>query len=299
MHDNPLVAIVTPVYNNKEDTREFLESLKHVTYPNFKIIIIDDGSTDGTGEMLREEHPYVVVVKGDGEWWAGRCYNAGSEKGIELGAKYVLWVDNDTIVDPEFMSALVETAERNPKSLVTSKVYYYDPPNKIVEVGGEMNWLRGGYKARGADEIDRGQYDDEADVKCATTGMLINTSFFQSTGMVDWQHFRHLRGDVDFTYRAYKKGYRIIYQPRSKVWHKVSNTAKQTGIATQRLFLKNPVSTLVYALSNRSQGGALSVREVVRFYSRHFPLALPYIFIYYVVRHFIREIRGEYKGRYY
>ncbi len=299
MHDNPLVAIVTPVYNNKEDTKEFLESLKQVTYPNFKIIIVDDGSTDGTGKMLREEYPYVVVVEGDGEWWAGRCYNAGSEKGIEIGAKYVLWIDNDIIVDPEFISALVETAEKNPKSLVTSKVYSYEERERIIEVGGDMRWWKGGYVHRGQGEIDRGQYDEEADVRCATTGMLINTSFFQDTGMVDWRHFPHYRGDIDFTYRAYKNGYRIIYQPRSKVWHKLSSTGKKTGIATRRSFLRNPISTLFYALSKRSRGGSLSLREITRFYLRHFPWALPYIMTYYLVRHLFFEMRGEYRSRYY
>ena len=162
-----------------------------------------------------------------------------------------------------------------------------------------MKWWKGGYVHRGQGEIDSGQYEDEADVKCATTGMLINTSFFQDIGMVDWQHFPHYRGDIDFTYRAYKKGYRIIYQPRSKVWHKLSSTGKKTGIATQRSFLKSPISTLVYALSKRSRGGSLSLREIARFHLRHYPLALPYTLVYYVVRHFLREIRGEYTGRYY
>ena len=66
MKDYPLVALVIPVYNNKEDTQEFLESLKSVTYPNFKVIIVDDGSTDGTEEMLRHDYPEVIVLKGDG-----------------------------------------------------------------------------------------------------------------------------------------------------------------------------------------------------------------------------------------
>ncbi len=302
----PLVAIVSPVYNNKEDTKEFLESLKQVTYPNLEIVIIDDGSTDGLGEMLDTEYPYVAVVKGDGEWWSARSYHMGTQKAMEMGAKYALWIDNDTVVDPEFISAMVETAERNPKSLVTGKVYSYYEPDKIVEAGGNMCWWKGGYRARGCyhtreglGELDIGQYDEECDVPCGTTGVLLNTSFYADIGEIDWKHFPNLRWDIDFTYRAHKKGYRIIYQPKSKAWHKVSSTAKKTGIATQRLFLKNPISTTVYALSKKSRGGALSVREVSRFYLRHFPWALPYILTFYIIRHFIREISGDYEGRYY
>ena len=127
----PMVAIVVPVYNNKEDTTEFLESLKGVTYPNYKVIIIDDGSTDGTEEMIKEKYPYVILLKGDGNLWWSRATNRGIEKAIEIGADYVLLGDNDVIVDSEFISTLVDTAEKNPREIINSKDYYYDDPKRI------------------------------------------------------------------------------------------------------------------------------------------------------------------------
>ena len=89
IEDQPLVALVIPVHNSKDDTREFLESLKQLSYPNYKTIIIDDGSIDGTEEMIRQEYPEVVLLKGDGNLWSSNATNMGMEKAIEIGAKYI------------------------------------------------------------------------------------------------------------------------------------------------------------------------------------------------------------------
>lgn len=294
MKNQPLVAVITSVHNNKEDTRAFLESLNCVTYPSYKVIITDDGSTDGTEEMIKKEYPDVILLKGDGNLWWSRATNMGIEKAIEVGTNYVLLMDNDCVVDKDFISALAETAERNPRSIIASKCYYYYDKQRIWEAGGDMRWLTGGFRLIGRDEIDNGQYDTERDVKCATMGVLIDTAVFQDIGLIDHQNFPQYKADVDFTYRAYKRGYRIIYQPRSQIWHKGSATAKKGLLAkSRRSFITSPVSTLIYSLSSKSRGTSLSLREWARFYLRHYPLYFPYISVYFAVRRLLREIKAK------
>lgn len=291
---NPLVAVVVPVFNNKEDTREFLESFKKVTYPNHEIIIIDDGSSDGTEEMLESEYPEVRIVKGDGTLMSALAFNLGIEKAREIEAEYILQIDNDTTVEPEFLSILVDTALRNPRSIITSKVYYYYDPQRLIDAGVEFSWWKGGYSSAGYDEIDLGQYEQERDVEFGVMGILIKTSFFDDFGLVDHETFPHWRWEGDLYLRARKKGYRFIYQPKSRVWHKVSSTAKKTGLYSKRRFIKNPVGTLIYAFSSDGQGGPLGIRTLLRYYGRHYPL---WFIPYGLFCDFIKRIMNELKGK--
>lgn len=275
--DYPLVALVSAVHNGEADTREYLDSLKSVTYPNFKVIIVDDGSTDGTGEMLRHDYPEVIVLKGDGNLWWSRSANLGIEKAMEIDSKYVLLVDNDTTVDSGFISALVETAEKNPRSIITSKVYLYYQPDRLFEAGWKIDWPRGGFRARGSGEVDSGQYDEQCDVQATTIGMLIDTSFFKDIGMMDAEEFPQYWSDIDFTHRAHQKGYRIIYQPKSKIWHKWFSTIKRN----------TPAPTSFRATFNyltKDPNSAMNFDQVSTFWLRHYPFyMIPYVFFRYAI----------------
>jgi GT2 family glycosyltransferase len=286
-NDYPLVALVVPVYNNKEDTAKFLESLKGVTYPNYMVIVIDDGSTDGTDDMVKEKYPYVILLKGDSSlWWAGAT-NIGIKKAIEMGADYVLLGGmNDTIVDSEFITTLVDTAEKNPRSIVVPKCYCYDEPKKIWQAGSELNWLKGGFRVIGMNEIDEGQYDTQYDVNCATIGMLVNTVFFEDIGFLDSKSFPQYWGDTDFTYRAYKKGYRIIYEPKSIMWHNVSSTVKKHASSNITSF----ISAFIYLTTNIRSWQ--NFRTVIKFYSRHCPIYLmPYILMRYALSVILQSMK--------
>ena len=283
--DYPLVALVIAVYNNKEDTAEFLESLKGVTYPNYKVIIVDDGSTDGTEDMIKEKYPYVILLKGDGNlWWSG-ANNLGIKKAIQMGADYVLLTNNDTIVDSEFISALVDTAEKNPRSIPVSKVYFYDDPKRILYAGGEITRFSWRFRGIGRREVDTGEYESSYDVKWSTcTGILINTTFFKDIGMMDYKNFPQYRADVDFTFRAYKKGYRLIFEPRSIIWDKVSSTIKKNEPHTTSF-----LSTFIFLTTNIKS--SLNFRVNIKFYLKHCPKYLiPYVLMRYTLFVILKSI---------
>ena len=294
MKNYPLVVLVLPVHNNKEDTKEFLESLKQTSYPNYKVIIIDDGSTDGTEEMLRQEYPGVILLKGDGNlWWSGAT-NMGIEKAIDIKADYVLLGGmNDTVVDSKFISTLVDTAEKNPKSIVTSKVYHYGDPKRIQLAGGDINWLKYwrslGIKGIGSGDMDKGQHDAQRDVKFATMSILVRTTFLSDIGMIDSKTFPQYWGDTDFTYRAYKKGYRIIYEPKSMVWHKDCSTVKKHTNSKMSL-----PQRFIFNATNKRTG--YNIHDIINFYSRHAP---KYYLPYMLMRFFYLVIERTFRKKYY
>lgn len=261
----PLVTVIAPVHNNTEDTVEFLDSLREVNYSNFRVIIVDDGSTDGTREMIKESYPEVILLEGDGNLWWSRAINWGIEESFKIKADYVLLIDNDCTVDRALLSVLVETARRNPRSMIASKVLYYQRPDVIWEAGGDINWFKGEYIPIGAGEPDRGQHDRERRVKCSTlVGTLIDINIFREMGTMDGRNFPMFKGDIDFTYRAYKKGYPIIYSPRSKVWHKVDATVRKTLPVTPSF-----ISTLIYLTTHvRSP---MNLKVTFKYYLRHSP----------------------------
>jgi len=241
----PAVALLVPVHNKLEDTREFLESMKRVNYPSYKVIIIDDGSTDGTEDMIKREFPGVIMLKGDGNlWWSG-AINKGIKKAIEMDFKYVLIIDNDTVVDPEFISTLVDTAEKNSNSIITGKTYQYHDPERLEQAGYKKHWLQLLTYPAGYGEIDRGQYDRQQDLPCANMNVLINTDIFKDIGMMDAENLPLYGADQDFSLRARKKGYRIIYEPGSKIWHKRRATAGKAMPEKTSLW-----SRLVYLTTN-------------------------------------------------
>lgn len=286
MKDPPLVALVVPVHNNKEDTREFLESLKQLTYPYYKTIIIDDGSTDGTEEMIKEEYPEVILLKGDGNLWSSGATNMGIEKAIDIEAKYVLIVDNDTVVASEFISALVDTAEKNPNSIISPKVYYHHDTKRIQSAGWKWDWLKLNYTRSGNGQIDQGQYDAQCDIVCATMGTFVNIAVFKDIGMMDTKDLPMYGADQDFTLRARKREYRIIYEPRSMIWHKEMTTAGK-GIPNATSLW----SRLKYLTTDIRSHGRWHTHRVMIF--RHYPkyLILPAL-IMYVLKLVVRMVRN-------
>lgn len=275
MKAQPSVALVVPVYNGKEHTRELLESLRRVSYTNYKTVVIDDGSSDGTEEMIREEFPEVILLKGDGNLWSSGAINMGIEKAIETGSEYALIIDNDIVVHPEFISALVDTAEENPRSIIVPKVYQYYDPKRIESAGYYTRRLGLDTPPIGEGEIDQGQYNSQRDIPCAMTMMLVNTAFFEDLGKMDAENLPLYGADKDFTLRARKKGYRIIYEPRSMLWHKRHTTAKNELPETTSL-----LERLKYLTSSYKSSVCLHTYKVMTF--RHYPkyLILPRLMIY-------------------
>jgi GT2 family glycosyltransferase len=140
---------------------------------------------------------------------------------MENDADYVMLLNNDTLVDGEFLQTLVDVAEADSKiGIVGSLIYYYDKPDKIQYAGGKINWWLGINATYLCDDIDKGQYDKviDRDYVCYAS-CLIKKDVVEKIGYLDEYYFFAIE-EFDYCTRAKRAGYKTVLQPDSKVWHK-------------------------------------------------------------------------------
>ena len=223
---NPLVHIVILNWNGKEDTLACLESIHKVSYPNFSVILVDNASHDGTVESVRNAFPSVKVITNKENIRFAAGNNVGIEFALRNGARYVLLLNNDTTVDPCFLSELVNAAEYDNRiGIAGAKIYYHADPKRIWFAGGKVNYWKGWTSHIGIRELDHGQYEAQREVDYITgCCMLVSRELIEKIGMLDTSFFIYGE-DADWCIRASRAGYRLVYVPSSKIWHKISSSS--------------------------------------------------------------------------
>lgn len=219
----PSVSIIVLNWNGAKDTIECLDSLKKINYPNYRIIVVDNGSTDGSPEAIRKEFPYVTLIKNKENLGCPEGMNTGIRK---AKSKYVLLLNNDIVVDRNFLKELVKVAESDEKIAIAGpKIYYHHEPNKIWFAGGTLDlksWRTQTITSIGINEIDKGQFDNVRECSYITgCCMLVRMSIIKKVGLMD--SFLFVYGDdVDWSARMTIAGYKLVYVPEAKIWHKIS-----------------------------------------------------------------------------
>jgi GT2 family glycosyltransferase len=248
------VYIVILNWNGWQDTIECVESCGRLTYSDFRIVIVDNGSTDGSESILRERFPGLVILQSGENLGFSGGNNVGIRYALEHGGEYVWLLNNDTVVDPEGLTELVAVAERDDRiGIVGSKLYYYSEPNRLVFAGGFWKGAPLYPLDRGVNEEDHGQYDVEEDVEYITgCSLLIKTAVIADIGEMCPDFFLYWE-DVDWNASASDRGWRIVFVPTSRVWHKVAaSTNSEPGMKTyysvrnRLLFLKRHRRSLLF-----------------------------------------------------
>jgi len=225
MKKRKLVSLIILNYNGKKNTLEFLKSLKKTDYPNYEIIVVDNGSTDGSVEAIRKKFPRVKIVRNKENLGAP----AGRNSGIKVaGGEYIVTLDNDMYVNQKnWLSLLVDVAESDEKIGIVIPMLLYYRTNKIQSVGqiapDILTKITSTTFLWGAGEIDRGQFSEIKDI--AAGNGLLKKKVLKKIGLLDEKTFIYF-DETDFCYRAKRAGYRIVSQPNSKIWHKGSATIK-------------------------------------------------------------------------
>jgi GT2 family glycosyltransferase len=220
LHNQPKVTAVIPIYNSKNETLAFLESMANVTYSNLSITVVDDGSIDGSAHAIAERFPEVKILAGDGNlWWSGAT-NLGVKDALEHATDFILTINNDDIVDPGFIEFLVETAVKNPRSLVNAIIRDNDERNFISSFGGEIEWFVGEIR----DRTSRRDYYDPDSLRegdfLTGNSTLVPAGAYQEIGLYDHVNCPQYIGDVEFSLRARKGSYRLLLEPRSLVYNR-------------------------------------------------------------------------------
>ena len=230
----PRVAAIVLNYNGRAVTLQALASLGAMDYPAFDLVVVDNGSTDGSHGAIAEAFPAVVQRRTEENLGpAGGC-NLGIRWALEQGGArrydYLLILNNDIEVAPDMLTEMVRVAESDARiGVVGPKAYYYAPADRdrIWSAGGRLRFRESVTRERGEGQRDRGQFDRDEEVDyingCA---MLVRREAFERAGL--WDPIFHLAvEDADFCMRIKALGYRCWYAHRARLWHMV---AYATGV---------------------------------------------------------------------
>lgn len=218
---SPLVSIITINYNQLELTCALLNSLRKVSYPAIEVIVVDNGSKEDPTERIRSSYPEVTLIVSK--------ENLGFAGGNNLGIKasrgaFLMFLNNDTEVDPGFVEPLVSFFQTHPVAgAASSKILYYNSDETIQYAGSSsLDPLTGRSKRVGWMEKDRGQYDQirETDLVHGAA-MMVPRTVIEEVGMMPEFFFLYYE-EVDWCESIKKAGYRIYFVPGSKVYHKES-----------------------------------------------------------------------------
>ena len=245
--NNLLIAIIIPIYNKLEYTKKGLSKLiKALTIAssayNYKIIIADDGSTDGSAEWIQENYPDVFILHGDGNlWWSG-AINVGVKHAIEkLKAAYVILWNNDIYPGKNYFSKLSDILNKYDRNtIIGSKIYLMEPDTVVWHYGGYFNPVTGTMDMIGRFKQDSDLLNREKIAVDWVTGMgtIIPAEIIKNIGYWDESNFPQYFGDMDFTLRAKKKGYKIFVDPKLKIWNDFNSTGLQHN-GKLRFFIKS------------------------------------------------------------
>lgn len=219
-HTLKKVALVTPVYNRRETTLQALRSLARInkTGLDVKIIVVDDGSTDGTSAAIRRDFPAVEIITGDGTLHYAAGTNRGFEAALKDQSDYIVAMNDDAIFHQEFLQRLIACAEQNPRSIVGALLLLWDEPHKVFQVAPRWNTWRGGWDLPAdltALTIKKTPFEVEGLVgNC----LLYPRRAIEETGLMDEKNFPHGWGDIQYTTKMKKLGWRLLIEPRALVW---------------------------------------------------------------------------------
>ena len=273
----PRVSIIILNWNGWKDTIECLESLYQITYPNYDVVVVDNGSEDESVQKIKEYCKGKIKVEakffkynlsnkpiyvleytreqaGRGGDFRREKYfsklpsdrklrlilnekNYGFAEGNNIAIRYILkaldvdyilLLNNDTVVDKEFLSELVKVGESDEKIGIVGAInYYYDDPERIWYSGGVVNWVTGKLTDITGNKIDSGQFEKIREVDdVAGSSLLIKVKVVEEIGLLHSDYFCYYE-ETEWCIKAKRKKYLVFVNLNSKIWHKISSSSRK------------------------------------------------------------------------
>lgn len=223
------VAIILVNWNGFSFTKACLESLKNIDFPDHKIIVVDNDSHKPEGQWLFNEYPEIILIENTQNLGFTGGNNVGIKKALEMGFSHTLLLNNDTEVEPDFLSKMVSTLQQHPKAgIIQPVICFLEEKQKIWSAGGKWKSRLGSAITIGdRNQIQGFEFQENLDwaTGCA---MLVSRDAILQSGLLNDQYFAYFE-DVEWSLRIRYQGFSIHLSPEAKIYHEAGASSKKKG----------------------------------------------------------------------
>ena len=225
-----MLYIVVPVYNRIKDTLQILGSFSQQTYRDFQVIVVNDGSTDGTSAKVNQWFPATKVLQTPGDYWWSATINEGVKYVMDVGdqeSDYIMIINNDVDFEEDFLTRMMKSMEEKKDRILNPISLDNSGNGTVVSSGGRVVawWLAlhsHSYAGRNVSTLE-GQEPSEADF-LSGRGTLMPLSIFSKIGLYNQYRLPQVHSDYEFTWRAKRFGYEVLLDPTIRVYIDVQTT---------------------------------------------------------------------------
>lgn len=295
LNNIPSVAIIIINWNSYPHTRECLSSLRKVSYPNFISIVVDNGSQDGSDLQLEREFPEVTLLRNtDNQGFTGGN-NRGIQHALDREFDYLMLLNNDTEVKPDFLDHLINVIDADPSiGAVQPKFYYLNNKDRIWNAGGSIIKSLGWVRTIGENQLAKEKYDHPNSTEWITgCCFMVRTSIVREIGGLNDRFFLYYE-DVEWSLRIRSLGYKLYYCPKSIIYHEAGASSKSENAGKE-----GPLSPQVHYFATKNN--ILVLRKYTPWYF------IPSVFLfqsgrytafiaYFIIRKRFQKIKFLYSG---
>ena len=221
----PYIKILILNWNGKHLLKPCLDSVTAIDYPNFSVMVIDNGSSDGSREMVKGNYPSVEILALDQNYGFAGGYNRCFAQLKDEPSEFIMLLNNDTEVDSDILNSFTQAKEQfGDNQIYGGKIYYNNNPNIIWYAGGKIKLKYANISHRGIRKQDSPEFSNPIETNYVT-GCCLFTSMEVINKLNGFDERFNMYGeDVDLCLRAKKAGIKCYYWPKAKLWHHVSGS---------------------------------------------------------------------------
>jgi GT2 family glycosyltransferase len=240
----PRVVIAILNWNGKRFLKPCISSLQKQTYKNIKIVVADNGSTDGSISHIKKNFNNVEVLDLGFNHGFAVGYNLAIDTILKkMKPEYIFLLNSDTVADKLLVERLVDAAQKTNSGIVGPMIYYMQPKNRIWSTGSTLNRIIGKARLRGRGEYDNGQYKAGYIDQVVGAAMLVRSDVFRKVGAFPAHYWAYYE-ETKFQFNSRKAGYNIYFEPSAILWHHVAGSSGGEG--------QNSPLSVYYLVRNRA-----------------------------------------------